>query len=124
VALAKAGKLLFQAKPADHLDKLVFSGDNVHPYTNTGHKLYAEAFSRAFTELDKIPANKQKHILLAPFVKDNWEKARMFSVKEIARTTGWQEITPTNRYRSKTIAKPLSIPDKISHPRRENHHKI
>lgn len=93
VALAKADKLIFTGKSADYPDKLVFSGDNVHPFPNTGHRLYVEALSRALPEINKVKVSKAKHALPEPFTGKNLEKARMFSVKDLPRTNGWEELS-------------------------------
>src|SRR5229473_1846920 len=53
--LEKAGKLIFKgekpktdAQKAALGDKILFSPDAVHPYTDTGHQLYLEAVVRSF----------------------------------------------------------------------------
>src|SRR6185295_12521558 len=54
--LEKAGKLIFkgekpktEAERAALGDKILFSPDAVHPYTDTGHQIYMEAVVRSMT---------------------------------------------------------------------------
>ena len=55
--LVKAGTLVFQGKAAHQDGKVVFSGDGVHPFVETGHKLYLDAIIRAVPALKK-PARR------------------------------------------------------------------
>ncbi|MBS1605197.1 MAG: hypothetical protein JST42_21215, partial [Bacteroidetes bacterium] len=51
-ALAKKGDLVYKGKREDFPGKMVFSPDNVHPYPETGHRLYTEAIARSFAGMD------------------------------------------------------------------------
>lgn len=88
LALLKEGKLVFQGKQEQYPDKLVFSGDNVHPNTHTGHRLYTETLIRA---MQQMTANSKPivHVLVAPYAKDNWEDAKMLSVQNLPKTGQW-----------------------------------
>jgi lysophospholipase L1-like esterase len=102
VKLEKEGKLVFKGKPEEHPDKVVFSGDNVHPYSQTGHRLYTEALVRSLKEVAKTshkPARKLDKNMLA----DNWQKAQLISVKEAELSQGWQVLKPE----SDTVARQL-----------------
>ncbi|QHT66741.1 SGNH/GDSL hydrolase family protein [Rhodocytophaga rosea] len=91
VKLAKNNELVFKGKPEDFPGKLVFSGDNVHPYPQTGHKLYTEALVRSLPAL-AITKRNFAHTLEKPFVANNWERAKMIPVKEATFSRGWQVI--------------------------------
>src|SRR5438093_5270152 len=59
--LEKAGKLLFKGeKPKTETeraalsDKILFSPDGVHPYTDSGHQLYFEAVVRSLARIEKV----------------------------------------------------------------------
>ncbi|MVM30854.1 SGNH/GDSL hydrolase family protein [Spirosoma sp. HMF4905] len=93
VRLAEKGELVFSGKLDEYPGKLVFSADNVHPYPQTGHRLYTEALARAFNILDKTGTKRTKK-LKAPLYPDNWEKAQMISARQSTRSAGWLEITP------------------------------
>ncbi|MFT4031753.1 MAG: SGNH/GDSL hydrolase family protein [Siphonobacter sp.] len=91
-ALAKEGKLIFKGKKEDYPDQLVFSADNVHPYPETGHKLYAEALQTAFLAF-QTNQKSQKHRLGKPFIADNWENAQLFPVAQLLQKGTWQELS-------------------------------
>ncbi|WP_436486551.1 SGNH/GDSL hydrolase family protein [Chitinophaga sp. ARDCPP14] len=95
LALLKEGKLVFQGKPDQYPDKLVFSGDNVHPNTTTGHRLYTEALVRAMQQL-RTNDHPLKHTLIAPYTKDNWEDAQLVAVKDLPRTGQWSDLSNSN----------------------------
>lgn len=102
VKLEKEGKLIFKGKPEEHPDKVVFSGDNVHPYSQTGHRLYTEALVRSLKEVAKTnrkPARK----LGKPMVADNWQKAQLVSLEAAELSGGWQVLKPE----SDTVARQL-----------------
>lgn len=93
VALATQGKLVFKGKKEDYPNQLVFSGDNVHPYPDTGHKLYTEALAEAMA----VIAGKEKGRrtrLPKPYRTDNWENARLIPATELVRKGNWQVLTP------------------------------
>ncbi|MDQ1089963.1 SGNH/GDSL hydrolase family protein [Siphonobacter sp. SORGH_AS_1065] len=93
-ALAQQGKLIFKGKPEDAPDKIVFSVDNVHPYPETGHRLYTEALAKALKQMADLKVTPQKRVLAKPFVNDNWEAARMIAVDELKKQGNWTTITP------------------------------
>ncbi len=95
-ALAHQGKLIFKGKPEDMPDKIVFSADNVHPYPETGHRLYTEALSKALKQLAAMKVTPKKRTLGRPYIKDNWEAARMISVDELKKQGSWITLTPEN----------------------------
>gem|GEM_PF-540975 len=91
VAMVKEGKLIFNGKPEDHPGKLVFTGDNVHPNTHTGHRLYTEALIRS---MEKMRGNDKplQHALRTSYTVNNWEDAQMVSLKELTLTGNWTDI--------------------------------
>lgn len=92
--LAQEGKLIFKGKPNDHPDQLVFSPDNVHPYPETGHKLYSKALQEALLTLAALKSPGQPHLLPKPFIADHWEAARTISVEKLKRQGRWQILKP------------------------------
>jgi lysophospholipase L1-like esterase len=94
VRLAEKGELVFSGKLDEFPGKLVFSADNVHPYPQTGHRLYTEALARAFNVLEKTGGTRRTSKLKAPLYPDNWEKAQLISARQSTRSGGWLEITP------------------------------
>ncbi|WP_080058461.1 SGNH/GDSL hydrolase family protein [Spirosoma aerolatum] len=103
VQLAEKGELVFSGKPDEYPGKLVFSADNVHPYPQTGHRLYTEALIRSFGVLDKT-ATKPRGQLKGPLYPNNWENAQMVSAERATRSPGWQVITPA----TDSVARKLS----------------
>jgi hypothetical protein len=102
--LATTGQLIFKGdKPKTDAakaalgDKILFSPDAVHPYTDSGHQLYLEAIVRS---LKPIQAAGQPafHELSAPFVSDNLEDARLVPLSRIRPGAGWERLeNATNR---------------------------
>ncbi|WP_338875918.1 GDSL-type esterase/lipase family protein [Spirosoma sp. SC4-14] len=107
VELAEKGELVFSGKPGEHPGKLVFSADNVHPYPQTGHKLYTEALIRAVGVLEKA-TNGRKAQLKEPLYPNNWEKAQMVSAERVTHSAGWQTITPTTDSVARILANRFS----------------
>jgi lysophospholipase L1-like esterase len=101
--LEKAGKLTFkgekpktEAERAALGDKILFSPDGVHPYTDSGHQLYLEAIVRSIEMLQRV-GKPGPHALPAPYVADNWEAARMVPLSRAKLGTGWRRLNaPTN----------------------------
>lgn len=98
--LEKEGKLVFKGpKPktdeekAELDDKILFSPDGVHPYTDTGHQLYLEAIVRSMAKIKGrgIPV---PHLVGDPFVADNWEKAKMIPLSRAKLSDGWKKLNP------------------------------
>ncbi len=98
--LEKEGQLVFKGpKPkteqekAELGDKILFSPDAVHPYTDTGHQLYLEAVVRSMAKIRGrgIPV---PHLLSDPFVADNWEKAKMIPLSRARLSEGWKKLNP------------------------------
>jgi len=102
--LEKAGKLVFKgerpktdAEKAALGDKLVFSPDAVHPFTDTGHELYFAAVVRSFGKFQTV-GHAGPHALPTPLLADNWETARMIPLGRAQLTAGWRKLDPqTNR---------------------------
>lgn len=90
VDMVKQGKMIFYGKPADYPGQLVFTGDNVHPNTHTGHRLYAEAVARS---MEKMEGNDraQTHVLRAAYTSGNWEDAQMVAVNELTTKGSWKD---------------------------------
>lgn len=98
--LEKAGKLIFKgdkpktdAERAALGDKILFSPDGVHPYTDTGHQLYLEAVVRSFERIEKV-GKAGPHLLPMPCVADNWEGAKMIPLSKASRSPGWRRLDP------------------------------
>ncbi len=98
--LEREGQLIFKgAKPkteqerAELGDRILFSPDAVHPYTDTGHQLYLEAIVRS---MDRIRGRgiPVPHLLGDPFVADNWEEAKMIPLSRARLSDGWKRLDP------------------------------
>jgi hypothetical protein len=98
--LERAGKLVFKGdKPKTEAekialgDKILFSPDAVHPYTDSGHQLYLEAMVRS---VPKIQASGQSgpHTLAPPLVGDHWEAAKMIPLSQARLSPGWRRMDP------------------------------
>lgn len=89
----KAGTLVYQGAKSHDGDKVVFSGDGVHPFLDTGHALYLDAIVRSVPAL-KSAGRPGAHALPDPLDADNWEKATMVAMEKIKKSDGWTKIDP------------------------------
>ena len=99
--LKKEGRLIFKGrKPktdeekAALGDKILFSPDAVHPYTDSGHQLYLEAIRRSMAQI-RAQGKVGPHRLGPPFVADNWEAARMIPLSRAKLSAGWEKLDPS-----------------------------
>ena len=97
--LAKAGKLLWKGdlpKTEEEKkalgDKVVFSKDSVHPFPETGHELYLAAIQRSLPAIQAAGTKPGPHALIAPFVADNYEQAKMVPLTEATMSAGFTAL--------------------------------
>lgn len=107
--LEKAGKLVFkgdkpktEAEKAALADKILFSPDGVHPYTDSGHQLYLDAVVRSFARIGKV-GSPGPHSIPAPFVADNWENAKMVPLSRAKLSPGWHQLDAKTDSLAKTF---------------------
>ncbi|MCC6353225.1 MAG: SGNH/GDSL hydrolase family protein [Verrucomicrobiae bacterium] len=96
--LAKEGKLAFKAaKPKTDAErealgeKILFSPDGVHPYTDSGHGLYLEAVARSMEKIRGV-GRVGAHALVKPLREDNWEAAKMLPLEARMLQGGWVQL--------------------------------
>lgn len=92
------GKLIFTAaKPKTDAEKaaigekIIFSSDGVHPYTDTGHELYLQAVVRGMEAIRNVGKPK-KHVLGKPLVADHWQAAKMLALSKARLSEGWRKL--------------------------------
>ncbi|RYC70099.1 SGNH/GDSL hydrolase family protein [Spirosoma sordidisoli] len=91
IQLIEAGKMVIQGKASEQPDKIVFSGDGVHPYVETGHKLYAETVERHLLRME--PNSKvQKHPLPKSLISDNLQNVALLTVDKLEKSKGWHLV--------------------------------
>lgn len=92
-----ANRLLIQG-PAPRADdgRAVFSPDGVHPFPETGHRLYLEALRRALPALRAAAPAPGTPALPAPLDPDNWETAALVALDDprLALSAGWEKTAP------------------------------
>ncbi len=111
--LEAAGKLVFKGdKPKTDADKtalgerILFSPDAVHPYTDTGHQLYLEAFARSFG-LIRAAGKAGPHELGAPLAPDNWEAAKLLPLDRARLSSGWHKLDPATNHLARSFSRRL-----------------
>lgn len=78
------GKLLFKGKAEANDVMVVFSPDGVHPYPESGHKIYYDVFKSALTELKSKVDNKViKHKNAKPLDANLYLNTKMVDWKKI-----------------------------------------
>jgi lysophospholipase L1-like esterase len=91
VKLIEEGNMILQGKAKDYPDKMVFSEDGVHPFSETGHKIYAETMMQHLKALENIEKSV-KHALLKPLILNNLEKVKLIAADHIKKSEGWQVV--------------------------------
>jgi hypothetical protein len=93
--MEKSGDLTFTAPlpstPAAD-GKIIFSGDGVHPYVETGHPLYLAAIQRSWPALSAAAGSAGPHQLPAPLDPAAWQQAALIPMKDLARQGNWREL--------------------------------
>ena len=73
--------------------KIAFAADGVHPYTDTGHRLYTEAIMRSLPALQAAGKKAKTPLLPEPLDVGNLEQARLLNVEEAVMTGPWTRLT-------------------------------
>ncbi|MEO9477532.1 MAG: GDSL-type esterase/lipase family protein [Cyclobacteriaceae bacterium] len=103
------GTLIFKAKKTalDSID--IFSPDGVHPYTDSGHKIYAEVFNKAFLTI-AINSSSQRlpHQAGKPLDPEYYAQATMINWDHFDGHEEWDEITIADDQRFEGFSKYFS----------------
>jgi hypothetical protein len=97
--LAKEDELILKAplpktdaEKAAAGDKIIFSGDGVHPYPETGHELYLQSILRSLPAIEAASTHAGPHELKAPFAPDNFEEAKMIPIDKASLSSGFVRL--------------------------------
>lgn len=80
--------------------RVVFSHDNVHPI-DAGHAIYAEVVARQMPTL--LTGTAAAHVVQAPLVADNHERARLLPIDALVTGDGWVKLDPASDQRAKSF---------------------
>ena len=72
--------------------KIPFSQDGVHPYTDTGHRLYTEAVIRSLPLIRGANSTPKVHALPAPLDPANYQNTVMLPLEKARRTGPWTQL--------------------------------
>lgn len=86
--------------------KIPFSKDGVHPYPNTGHRLYTDAVVRSLPLIQKAASGKVEHALAEPLDADNYQDTAVVPLERALRTGPWTQL-PADSSLSKAFSKRL-----------------
>ncbi|MEI6713793.1 MAG: GDSL-type esterase/lipase family protein [Verrucomicrobiota bacterium] len=75
--------------------KIAFSQDGVHPYLDTGHRLYTEAVIRSLPAIQKAASDAKSRILATPLDPLNYENTAMVPLDKATKTGPWTQL-PTD----------------------------
>lgn len=84
------GKMLITGNKEEQSTVPIFSRDGVHPFPETGHKIYTQVLTRCLLQMQEnaVPV---KHTIVPALEPKNWSNAGMISSWKHARFTGdWQ----------------------------------
>ena len=96
--MVKEGKLIFEDRGIGRDDektrdgKPVFSADGVHPFVETGHRLYAEAVARGMRQIETARSAPARREVPKPLNEKNWVHAKMIPVRQVGLTEGWERL--------------------------------
>jgi len=91
--MVSSNQLIFTDKSKELNGTKVFSPDGVHPYLETGHKIYFDVFRQSFEALFIVNKLKLKqHILLKPLTADNFSNAKMIDIDNNMLSENWEII--------------------------------
>lgn len=98
------GKLVLQADPADNANTIVFTRDNTHPLSESGHPLYAAIVIKY---LDRMQTEKSNidHLLPKPYVPDNMVNAKMVELDKLRMEGDWQKLEESHEIMKLSWAK-------------------
>jgi lysophospholipase L1-like esterase len=120
--LAKEGKLVWAApKPKTDEEKkalegkVLFAGDGVHPYAETGHELYLAAVVRSVEKIRSV-GKAGPHELPKPFVADNWQDAKLVPLEKVKPGDGWEKLDPARAPLAKAFGGRLGALWKAARP--------
>ncbi len=91
IKLIEEGKMIVQGKIKDNPDKQVFSEDGVHPFVETGHKIYAEKVKEHFQAMQGV-GTQGKHKIKKALLASNLENVEMVTLDKIEKSKGWQLV--------------------------------
>jgi hypothetical protein len=93
------GKMLITGNTEAPSTVPVFSKDGVHPFPETGHKIYTQVLTKCLLQLQQNAA-VVKHTLAPALEPHNWSDAGMISSWKHARFTGnWQQTDSVTKGR-------------------------
>ena len=101
VELHEAGKLTYKSAVDPKTGKrlpapkgtILFANDDCHPRPE-GHAVYTDVIAQAITAM--APQGKPgPHTIKPPFVRDNWEAAKLVPLTSAMLTSGWKKLPQT-----------------------------
>jgi lysophospholipase L1-like esterase len=120
--LEKAGRLVFKgdkpktdAEKAALGEKILFSPDAVHPFTDSGHQLYLESIVRSISPI-KAAGQPGAHKVGTPLRSDHWGEARMVPLSRIQPGAGWQRLDEATNKVARSFARRMPELWKASQP--------
>lgn len=91
IRLIQQGTMIVQGKVKDFPNSVVFSEDGVHPFPETGQKVYAETLVKHVNAL-KTLGKPGKHPFPKALVSENLERATLIPVEKLEKSTGWNQV--------------------------------
>jgi lysophospholipase L1-like esterase len=89
----KDNQLIFKGEGKDINAKKVFSGDGVHPNTETGHVIYHEVLQRSFEKMiPGKPVHAKKHTLHKPIAPDYFAHTQMVDITKAELSKNWEML--------------------------------
>jgi lysophospholipase L1-like esterase len=91
--MVRTNKLIMKGGIREMNGIKVFSGDGVHPYTETGHVIYCDALKRSFEKMTDCKASKtKKHLLSKPLAQDCFSGTQMVDFTLATLSKNWEVL--------------------------------
>jgi hypothetical protein len=88
---------------------MIFSADGVHPFPETGHKLYNEAIIRSFKKMGDR-SGSINHMIKESFVENNYEHAALIPVNRHMLKGRWSNVNDTARNFVRNLDQTSNLP--------------
>ncbi len=89
--------------------KIPFSRDGVHPYLDTGHKLYTDAIERSLPLIKTASTKPSSHSNLAPPLSDYVKSVSFYPVEKAQMKGSWEKLENLKKiFKRKNLTEQLS----------------
>ena len=97
------GTLIFKAPKSDTDSVEIFSPDGVHPYPESGHRIYHEVFKKAFGAFAELSGKQISHEIDAPMDSSYFSNTAMYDWNSLRSSDSFEGIVVADDDRFKSF---------------------